>query len=138
MAKITFKIGDYASKLVKLGSEYEDVAVKAVYKGAGIVADEIRKNLEEVISDEATGELEASLGITPIDMDKRGNFNAKVGFHGYDSKGVPNQLKARTLESGSSKQPKRPFVRPAVNATRTKVNRAMADVVDEAIKKIMK
>ena len=137
MAKITFKLGDYASKLVKLGSEYEDVARQAVYEGAAIVADEIRNNLEHVISDEATGELLDSLGITPIEMDKRGNFNAKVGFDGYDSKGVPNQLKARVLESGSSKQKKRPYVRPAVNATRKKVEHTMARVVDEAVKRVM-
>lgn len=137
MAKIEFKIGDYANKLALLKSEYENVAKKAIYEGTAIVADEIRKNLEEVISDEATGELLDSFGISPIKTDKRGNLNAKIGFDGYDSKGVPNQLKARTLESGSSKQKKRPYIRPAINATKKKAERIMFRVVDEAVKKIM-
>lgn len=137
MAKITFKMDDYAHKLNQVRYEMDDIARKAVHEGAGIVADEIRKRLEKNISDEATGELLDSLGITPVEMDKRGDFNAKVGFHKYDSKGVPNKLKARVLESGSSKQKKRPFVRPAVNATRQKVDFAMSQVVDEEIKKIL-
>lgn len=137
MAKITFKMDDYAHKLNEVRYEMDDIAKKAVHEGAGIVADEIRRRLEQTISNEATGELLESLGITPVEMDKRGDFNAKVGFDGYDSKGVPNQLKARVLESGSSKQKKRPFVRPAVNATRQKVYFKMSQVVDEEIKKIM-
>ena len=137
MAKITFKMDDYAHKLNEVRYEMDDIAKKAVHEGAGIVADEIRRRLEQTISNEATGELLESLGITPVEMDKRGDFNAKVGFDGYDSKGVPNQLKARVLESGSSKQKKRPFVRPAVNATRQKVYFKMSQVVDEEIKKII-
>jgi HK97 gp10 family phage protein len=78
----------------------------------------------------------ASFGIASIDKDGGGDWNTKIGFDGYDSKGVPNQLKARVLESGSSKQPKRPFVRPAVNATKVKAQAEMARVVDEELKKI--
>ena len=62
----------------------------------------------------------------------------KIGFDGYDSKGVPNQIKARVLESGSSRQKKRPFVRPALKATKKEAEDAMAKIVDEEIKKIMK
>lgn len=137
MAKITFNMDDYIHKLNELRYEIDDIARKAVYEGAGIVADEVRKNLENVLSDEASGELLDSFGITPITMDGRGNLNAHVGFEGYDSKGVPNKLKARVIESGSSKQRKRPFIRPAINATKEKVYRKMMDVVNEEVKKIM-
>ena len=137
MAKITFNMNDFAHKLYKVRYESDDIARKAVREGAGVVADEIRKRLEQTISDEATGDLLDSLGITPVDVDMRGVYNAKVGFDGYDSKGVPNQLKARVLESGSSKQKKRPFIRPAINATRQKVYFTMSRVVDEEIKKIL-
>lgn len=137
MANIKFRLGDYADKLVRLRDNYEEIAIKAVRAGADIVADEIRKNLKSVLSDEATGELEQSLGITPVSRDKAGNFNAKVGFDGYDSKGVPNQLKARAKESGTSKQKKMPFVRPAVNSTKTRVERTMDKVVYDAVKNIM-
>ena len=44
---------------------------------------------------------------------------------------------ARSLESGSSIANKRPFVRPAVNASRPAAEEAMAKVLDEEIEKIM-
>ena len=127
MARMTFKAGDdYALKMSKLAAGSDEIAKKAIYAAAGIVADKIQANLDGVLSDEATGELMGSFGISKIDMDGNGDWNAKIGFEGYDSDGVPNQLKARVLESGSSKQKKRPFVRPAVNATKKQAQDEMA------------
>lgn len=137
MARMTFKAGDeYAIKLSRLAAGSDAIAKKAIYAAAGIVADRIKSNLQGVLSDEATGELVSSFGISKIDTDSNGDWNAKIGFDGYDSQGVPNQLKARILESGSSKQPKRPFVRPAVNATKKQAQETMARVIDTEIKKM--
>lgn len=141
MARMTFKAGDeYAVKLSKLAAGSDAIAKKAIYQGAKIVADRTRLELRRVISQtknsKSTGDLEASLGITPIQRDENG-WNAKIGFDGYDRKGVPNALKARVLESGSSRQPKRPFVRPAVNATKQKAIEVMNQTVDEEIRKTM-
>ena len=82
-----------------------------VYAGAKVVADEIKGGLQWATgeSEHSTGDLLDSLGIAPIDTDNRGNINTKVGFDGYDRKGVPNQLKARAMESGTSTQPKKPL-----------------------------
>lgn len=138
MARMTFKAGDdYALKLSKLATGSDEIAKKAIYAAAEIVADKIKSNLEGVLSEEATGELVDSFGISKIDVDSDSNWNAKIGFDGYDSEGVPNQLKARVLESGSSRQPKRPFVKPAINATKTAAQAAMAKVIDEEIEKTM-
>lgn len=138
LARMTIMAGEeYALKLSRLAEASEETAKKAVYAGAGVVADEIRTKLGGVLSKDATGALQASLGITPIDRDSDGVWNAKIGFDGYDKKGVPNQLKARAMESGTSTQPKHPFVRPAVNASRQKAEAEMARVVDEEIKKQM-
>lgn len=138
MARMTFKAGDdYALKLSKLATNSDEIAKKAIYAAAEIVADKIKSNLEGVLSEEATGELVDSFGISKIDVDSDGNWNAKIGFDGYDSTGVPNQLKARVLESGSSRQPKRPFVKPAINATKTAAQAAMAKVINEEIEKTM-
>lgn len=156
MARMTFKAGDdYMLKLSRLNNRSEEIAKKAIRKAAGIVTDKIRENLEVNLRDpesaaksgtalfknyynKPTGALSDSLGITPITKDKDGWWNAKVGFDGYDGRGVPNQLKARVMESGSSTIKKRPFVRPAVQATKTKAVRAMGEVVDEEIEKTMK
>ena len=137
MARIAFKTGDdYALKLSRLSAGSDEIAKKAIYAAASIVADKIKDNLQGVLSDEATGELVESFGVTPITQDGDGNWNAKIGFDGYGSDGVANQLKARAMESGTSKQPKRPFVRPAVNATKGQALEKMRKTIDEEIRKI--
>lgn len=148
-------IDDFHLKLSMLAASTEDMAREAIYEGAKIIADEVRKNLEANIKDQEsaaksglsifkkprlkpTGDLERSFGITPIKRGKDGNWDAKIGFSGYDSKGIPNQLKARVMESGSSKIKPRPFVRPAVTATRSRAIDAMRQKIHEKIKRIMK
>lgn len=141
MAKMTIKgLDDYAKALDNLGKDSVEVSKKIVYAGAKIVADEIKAGLKNSIgqSEHSTGDLIESLGVAPIDVDNRGNTNTKVGFDGYDRKGVPNQLKARAMESGTSTQKKKPFVRPAVNRSKGRAQEAMKKVFEEEIKKIMK
>ena len=155
-SKMTIKAGeDYMRRLSQLGEGSAAIAKKAVYEASGIVADRIRKNLVDNINDpqsaaksgratfkkdgeERTGDLVRSLGITPIKLDKNGILNVKIGFDGYDSRGVPNQLKARVMESGSSTIEPRPFVKPAVKATKKAAEEAMNRVINEEIEKIMK
>lgn len=141
MARMTFKAGEeYALRLSKLAAGSEEIAKKAVYEAAGMVADEIRANLEANLAESraSTGALAASLGITPVTVDRDGWINAKIGFDGYDERGAPNQLKARVMESGSSKIKKRPFVRPAVSTTKKAAVEAMRRVIDEEIEKQMR
>lgn len=140
MAQISFKRGtDYALRLSALGNSSEGIAKMAVFEGAGILTDAIRVKLLGVISEKATGDLYDSIGITPITKDKDGFINAKIGFDGYDRKGQPNNMKARILESGSSRtNSKHPFVEPAVREKRAAIQKKMAAVVEEEIKKRMK
>ena len=161
MARMTFKASDeYALKLSRLATESDEVARKAVYAGAKIVADKIKSNLEAVPTekfrylrggDQFNGltkvqkaDLLASFGITPITRDEDGYWTAKIGFDGYASmptkeypQGIPNQLLARAVESGSSVRRKHPFVRPAVNATKKAVVEKMNSVINEEVEKIM-
>ncbi len=156
MAKfITFKKGEeYAARLSRLmGADQREIAGKAIHDGAEIVANKIRANLEANLQDPEsvsknrnlifknlynvpTGALAASFGIAKMQEDADG-YNVKIGFDGYDAKGVPNQLKARAMESGTSKLRKRPFVRPAVQATKGACIRKMGEIIDEEIARIM-
>lgn len=159
MAKMEIKgLTEYANMLDKLGANAPEITKKVVYTGAGVVADEIKKRLQENLNDPAyvgkgsgelgvkstmlsgrqgqTGDLLASFGVSPIQVDRDGNTNAKIGFEGYDSKGVPNALKARAMESGTSKLKARPFVRPTVNAVKGKVQQVMGKKLEEEISKI--
>jgi len=138
-----------------------ELAKDVVMAGAQPVADEIRKSIEALPEDKFrylkknevfTGvpkqqkqDLLDSLGITPPDIDFDGNTNTKIGFDGYGKiptkkypKGVPNQLLARAIESGSSVRKKTPFIRKAVNKSKKLAEAEMQKKLDEKIKIIMK
>jgi len=136
MASAAFMLDDdFAIKLSRLDTDINEIAKKAIYEGAKIVADTMKVNLESVLSDEATGQLVEALGITPIGM--MGNeWSAHIGFDGYDRDGVAFQLIARVLESGTSTRQKKPFVRKTMNQTKTKVAAVMQAVVEEEYQKI--
>lgn len=140
MAKMTIKGTDKLElQLSKLGTMSTKIAKDVVMAGAQPVADEIRKGLQANLagSKYSKGDLLDSLGIAPPGVDNQGNVNTKIGFDGYDSNGVANQLKARVMESGSSKQKKKPFVRPAVNRSKKRALEAMQKKFDEEIKLII-
>lgn len=130
MATIAFKgIAEYQKKLEELGKRDADKAIRyAIYPAAGMVRDEIKR-----AAPVDTGDLENSVALTKM-TEEDGFIYTKVVFAGYDSKGVPNQLKARALESGRSspggKVGKRPFVRKAVNRARKKAEGLMQAALD--------
>jgi HK97 gp10 family phage protein len=149
MAKMKINAGEaYSLKLSEFGKDAPEIAKKVVMAGANPIADEIRKNLIDNLRDPSyagkgdkdykqnafTGDLLDSFGIAPPGTDKNGNTNTKIGFAGYDRKGVPNALKARAMESGTSQLRKRPFVRPAVNKMRGKAIEEMSSKLDEEMK----
>lgn len=130
------------SALTKRFEELEDrvaeVGKPTVYAGAAVIADEIRKRMEQNLkgSKYSTGDMENSFGIARVKVLAM-EINTKIGFNGYDSKGVPNQLKARVMESGSSKQAKRPFIRPALNGARESAQEKMVETANQEISKII-
>lgn len=152
MAKFTVNAGnEYSLRLAKFGANTVEIAKKVVMAGAYPIADEVRKGLIENINDpayvgkgdgglfgmknnESTGDLLESFGIAPPGIDKNGNTNTKIGFDGYDRHGVPNALKARAMESGTSILKKRPFVRPAVSRMKGKAIAEMGKKLDYEIK----
>ncbi len=138
-----------------------EISKEVVKAGAQPIADQIRKNLEGLPEDkfrylnkgevfvgvpkQQKKDLLNSLGITPPDIDFDGNTNIKIGFDGYGKlptkkypKGVPNQLLARAVESGSSVRKKTPFIRKAVNKSKKLAEAEMQKKLDEKIEIIMK
>lgn len=154
MAKWTIGKGidNYIKGLQDLEFGSEEMAKKAVYEGAKIVTDAVRASIEalpvgppregKVTQKQKQGLLDG-LGIAGFRKD--GSFiNVKVGMDGYNGetsrkypKGQPNALIARSLESGASFAPKRPFIGPATARVRRAAEKAIADKLDEEIKKTM-
>lgn len=165
MAKMTIKgIDEYALKLSKLGNKSQEVAGKAIYAGAQVVADAIKRNIDSLeavddkynliaykqgkkskLSETQKKGLKEAFGITKMQKDSDGFYNVKLGFDGYNDvktkkypNGQPNQLIAIVTESGSSFMDKTPFVRPALNQTKKQAQEIMQKVIDEETGKIMK
>lgn len=161
MAKITFPgLNDYELMISRLSKGVDDIAGKAIYAGAGIVADAIKENIKDlpIVRGYGTKEnplpggvtapqkagLINGLGISPMQNDA-GFLNVKIGFDGYNAtktdkypQGQPNQLVARGVESGTSWKEKKPFIRPAINASKSRAEAEMARILDQEIEKVMK
>lgn len=161
MAKITFPgLNDYELMISRLSKGVDDIAGKAIYAGAGIVADAIKENIKDlpIVRGYGTKEnplpggvtapqkagLINGLGISPMQNDA-GFLNVKIGFDGYNAtktdkypQGQPNQLVARGVESGTSWKEKKPFIRPAINASKSRAEAEMARILDQEIEKITK
>lgn len=165
MAKVSFPgLAEYERKLSLLGNKMTDeIAGKAAYAGAKIIADKIRENIDALpavndvegthawkagrsapLTKKAKRGLQEGLGISRL-QNSAGFINVKIGFDGYNDlrtqkypKGQPNVLVARVTESGSSVAEKRPFIRPAIRAAKAQAEEEMAKVIDTEMEKIMK
>lgn len=163
MAKFqSLKVGEeYLLKLSRLEKNTNAILKQAVYEGAKVVADAIKEGAEslpveqfrklgpgEVFSGVTPEEKEAisqGLGLAEMEQDRSG-WNTKAGFAGYVTrqktrkypKGTPVPMLVRSIESGSSVRRKIPFVRRAVNSSKTQAVGAMEKIIDREIEKNMK
>lgn len=163
MAKIEMQgMEAWLSELRRAGEATAPVCEAAVYAGAKVVADAIKQstmNLDRVTDAEAMAGwhegkavkisvsqkigLVESLGITPI-RNKYGVFSAKVGFDGYNGvktkrwpQGQPNQLIARSCESGSSAMKKQPFVRTTIKRVQGEALTEMERAAEKKLNEIL-
>ena len=159
MAKVEFKgMDEYVAKLEGLSNQSEKYIKEAIYKGTAVVMNSVKSSLQSIQTDDTyhsksgvrrgpttvqkRGLLE-SLGIA--DMRTDGHFiNAKIGFDGYNkvvtkkwTKGQPNNMVARSVESGTSWMRKQPFMRKAVNNAKASCEETMRVSIDESIYAIM-
>lgn len=153
-------INDYTKQLSELLVNVDHDIGQAVFEGAKIVADECKKNIEALpVAESETYHSGATMnGVTAAQkqglvegfgiasLRKDGSYlNVKLGMDGYNSQktyqypnGQPNAMIARSLESGSSFRVRHPVFAPAVRATKSKAEQAMADKIDELCEQTMK
>lgn len=144
MAKFKFDgIDKYVDALEKIGGKNTESVLKyAVYPGAAVVADAVRAALE---SHRDSGELARSISLADMRNDN-GYVNTKITFAGYDSEkpskrfpqGVPNAVKAASLESGNSRGQVGTHIisRTTKSVTERAINE-MSKALDEKIGQIM-
>ncbi len=140
MAKVTINMPEeLLVKLSKLKESSDDIAQKVLEAGGEVVLKKVKSNLSSVVGantkyePRSTGELEASIGLSPVKLDKNGNHNIKVGFAEPRKDGGSNAKLAAILEYGKSGQPPKPFMAPAKAASRTACQNAMKEKLKKEV-----
>jgi len=138
MATFEFKLPeDFLEKIATLGDQTDAIVSRVLDAGGEVALDAVRSNLRDSIGrgnkteSRSTGELVATLGVSPAKIDRDGNANVKVGFREPRSGGKSNAMVANVLEYGKHGQPPRPFLKPAKTAVRARVIETMKKKLDE-------
>ena len=137
MAKLTVRMPDaLIAKLTRLGNKTDQVCEKALKAGAQVAEKAVSSNLSDVIGKDtkkpsrSTGELQSALGVSPVKVDDKGNYDVKVGFAEPRSGGGVNAKIANILEYGKHGQPPRPFLKPAKSKSRRQIAAAITDTLE--------
>ena len=143
MARVDVKMPDeFLERMSRLGSNFDAVAETVLEAGGEVVLEKTKSNLSSVIGSgtkydsRSTGELESSLGLTGVKMDRNGNFNIKVGFSEPRSDGGSNAQLANIIEYGKSGQPAKPFLKPAKSASKKQCIVAMKQAFETEVEKL--
>lgn len=152
MAKWQFEGNDrYIEQLRKLDVNSEEIIKRAVYNGAGLVADAIKQGAMNLHVDDKyhrEGEQQAGpreyqrdglvegFGISHMKNDD-GFINVKLGFAGRNDHGEKNASIARQVEGGTSWMVKQPFIRQASNSKKKACEEEMARTFDEELEKLV-
>lgn len=138
MAKADVKMPDeFLARISRLGAQTDTIAGKVLQAGGEVALNKVRSNLKAVVGSgtksesHSTGELERSLGLSPVMVDKNGNHDIKVGFSEPRSDGSSNAKIANILEYGTSSQSAKPFLKPAKSA----VKKQCVDTMKSAFEK---
>ena len=151
-------MAEISELLDKMDKAAPGVAAQALYDGAGLMADEIRRGAESIktapfryanggetrLPSPEEKEIVVAAGAGIAKFDKNGTeVNTSVGYRasGYaDLKGKkkPIPLIVNSINSGTSFMQKQPFVRKAASSGAPKAMAAMKAKIEEAFEAITK
>ena len=143
MAKVDVKKPeDFLLKLSRLGDKTDEICEKALNAGGEVVLAKVKSNLSSVIGKDtktdsrSTGELEKTLGLSPVLIDDNGNANIKIGFKDPRSDGESNAKIASIIEYGKQGQPPKPFLKPARTSSKKACVKAMVETLEQEVKNL--
>jgi len=126
---------DFLNQISRLESRTDEIVPKVLAAGGEVVLEHVRVRLKAVLSGKSSGELARALGVSPARLDRRGNYDVKVGFAEPRRDGGSNAMLANILEHGKHNQPPRPFLKPAKIASREACIAKMKQVLESEIKR---
>jgi hypothetical protein len=129
---------DLMAQLHGLGERTDEIITKALEAGGAVVKSVVASKLASSIGrtkypSRATGELQSSLGVSPVKVGRDGSLDIKVGFSEPHSGGVSNAMLAGLIDHGKSGQPAHPFMQPAKSASKSAAEAAMAAVINKEL-----
>ena len=143
MAKVDVKMPeDFLLKLSRLGDKTDEICEKALNAGGEVVLAKVKSNLSSVIGKDtktdsrSTGELEKSLGLSPVLIDDNGNANIKIGFKEPRSDGESNAKIASIIDYGKQGQLPKPFLKPARTSSKKACVKAMVETLEHEVKNL--
>ena len=143
MAKATMMLPDeFLERLSKLGDQTETITKKVLQAGGEVALSRVRDSLHSVVGKDlksesrSTGQLESALGVSRPRVDRKGNYNVKIGFAENRSDGESNAKIANILEYGKHGQPAKPFLARAKRGLKKPCEAAMKKKFEEEVNKI--
>jgi HK97 gp10 family phage protein len=139
MAKMEIVLDEaFMAKLEGLEGKADEIIEKALRAGAAVVYSAVSSRLASSIGNtkfksRSTGTLQSSLGVSPVKVGRDGSVDIKVGFADPRRGGGNNALIAGVLEHGKVGQPGKPFIKPAMSASKAAAEAAMAAVIDQEL-----
>ena len=157
MAKMQIRgLSEYSKQLNQLYDDADEIIKRSLYDGMAVMKSAIESAIDTIptrtkgfakpgevltgITNPQKKGLKESFGITPMKEDGS-VWNVKCGFDGYNNvktdkfpNGQPNQLIARSINSGTSWLQATHFVDKAVRANKEACMQAMSDTCDDEIK----
>lgn len=143
MAKMQVKgLDELIKKVEEAGKDPEELVKRALWEGAGLMADTIRAGVasiptgekREITETEKAGLLNG-IGISHM-RGENGSVSVVIGFNGTNADGKRNTTIMRRVESGSTSVRKRPTVRPAKNRARAAAMEAMRAQFEKDMKEL--
>ena len=126
---------DLADSLSDLQKHSDTLVKKALEEGGKVALKQAQSNLVgkgTKYDSRATGELERSLGLSPVKENGAGR-DIKVGFSEPHSGGVSNAMLAALLEYGKHGQAAKPFMTPAKRSAQKPCIEAMRKIFEEGV-----
>jgi HK97 gp10 family phage protein len=140
MAKAQIKMPEeFLLKVSRLAKKTDTIIPKVLEAGGEVVLSKVKSNLSSVVGSStkeksrSTGELERSLGLSPVKQNRDGNWDVKIGFAEPRNDGGNNAKIANILEYGKSGQPPKPFLKPARTQSRSACLETMKAKLQEGV-----
>lgn len=123
-------------KLTRLGNQTDKICETALKAGAAVAKSAVDNQLKTAVGtgtkypSRATGELERSLGVTPVRVDAKGNYDIKIGFAEPREDGNVNAKIANILEYGKHGQPAKAFLKKAKSKSKAETMAVIAATLE--------